>query len=419
MNRVSDLKTNEVSALEQTFTRKVIDKYPEQLLLTDRDTEHNLDLFCYSNCTKADPLDVQNCRGVVFNGDEIVLKAFSYTPEFNHEEVDEIKSYLSTLSNPRFYESHEGTLIRVFFFKKWFVSTHRKLDAFKSKWSSHESFGTIFERSLQFEVFSNKELSDKLKNPKDSEVLTSFLNSLDKNNQYMFHIRNTKDNRIVCFDPKYPYMLHVGTFVNGQLNYDIDVGVTKPKELGKFESVNELTSFVSKLNPFEHQGVIIFADGNKQMKILNKRYQELFHIRGNEPSVKFRYLQLRMNKEDRDTLFFLYPERVKEFMEYEDILYKIAQHIHKSYIDRYINKQHVTLPIDEFMVMSACHAWHCTDRLKNRINEKKVIEMLNKQTPSSLNHMIRRWKLEKVKNTTHQTPRTVAMNNNKTQTTNQ
>ncbi len=31
----------------------------------------------------------------------------------------------------------EGTLIRIFYFNdKWIITTHRKLDAFKSKWGS-------------------------------------------------------------------------------------------------------------------------------------------------------------------------------------------------------------------------------------------------------------------------------------------
>jgi len=39
--------------------------------------------------------------------------------------------------------------------------------------------------------------------------------------------------------------------------------------------------------------------------------------------------------------------------------------------------------------------WHEEDRGKNKINLEKIITVFNKQNPSSINRMIRRFKLEK------------------------
>ena len=39
--------------------------------------------------------------------------------------------------------------------------------------------------------------------------------------------------------------------------------------------------------------------------------------------------------------------------------------------------------------MRACHSWHLEDRVKNRMNLRKVIEKMNEQTPTNLNKMIR------------------------------
>ena len=55
--------------------------------------------------------------------------------------------------------------------------------------------------------------------------------------------------------------------------------------------------------------------------ILSPAYQEFFHVRGNEPSIKFRYLQVRMNKSQCDMLSYLYPKYTESFGEYENILY--------------------------------------------------------------------------------------------------
>ena len=54
-------------------------------------------------------------------------------------------------------------------------------------------------------------------------------------------------------------------------------------------------------------GIIAFQSPEKQFKATTAEYSELFNARGNEPSVKFRYLQVRMNGDVRDALYYLYP----------------------------------------------------------------------------------------------------------------
>ena len=125
---------------------------------------------------------------------------------------------------------------------------------------------------------------------------------------------------------------------------------------------------------------------------MNTDYLELFNARGNEPSIKFRYLQIRMDEKQTNMLYFLYPRFADTFDEYENTLYEIAQQINSNYIKRFIKKKYVTVPKEEYTVMKACHSWHLEDRERNRISLRKVIELLNEQTPTSLNHMIRHFK---------------------------
>ena len=79
------------------------------------------------------------------------------------------------------------------------------------------------------------------------------------------------------------------------------------------------------------QGVIIFAPNNKQYKILNKDYLKFFSVRGNEPSIKYRYLQVRMNSHLINIFLDLYPNMIEKFEDYENVIYSIAQNIYKSY----------------------------------------------------------------------------------------
>ena len=134
-----------------------------------------------------------------------------------------------------------------------------------------------------------------------------------------------------------------------------------------------------------------------QYKVVNKEYLDLFNVRGNEPSIKFRYLQVRMNEETVNNLYSLYPTMTHLFEDYENALYAIAQTIYNSYVDRFIKKKWVTVAAEEFNVIRECHSFHEQDRKQNRISIKKVIEILNEQSPTSLNKMIRRFKNEKVR----------------------
>ena len=69
---------------------------------------------------------------------------------------------------------------------------------------------------------------------------------------------------------------------------------------------------------------------------------------------------------------------------------KTLLYIFLKYVKRFIKRQFVTLPKEEYTIMRACHAWHLEDRSKNRMNLRKVIEKMNEQPPTILNKMIRR-----------------------------
>ena len=112
---------------------------------TDENTE--LQMYSYKQCTKVDSDELKAYRGVVVSGTTIVAPSLGYTPEYNETELDQIHD-LDPM-NYSFYPSREGTLLRVFFHNgKWYLSTHRKLDAFKSRWGSDTSFGDLFVQSI-------------------------------------------------------------------------------------------------------------------------------------------------------------------------------------------------------------------------------------------------------------------------------
>lgn len=393
---LSDSKQENKAESPLTFTRKNIENYGPNIRLVDSDESTGLDLFCYTHCGPDDDEFVKKSRGIVFNGENLVMQAFPYTPEYNGLQVKELENVLSDFSKWSFYDSYEGTLLRMFYFdKRWFLSTHRKLNAFRSKWASRESFGTLFKRGLEAEIKENSDFAKRV--GEGDNVLSIFENTLDKDKQYMFLLCSSDENRIVCQPPPRPTIFHVGTFVDKKLTMDVDCGLPYPTK-HNFLNIDELLHHVNnRVHYRDLQGVVCFGPENVQVKVLHIDYQDLYKARGNEPSIKFQYLKVRMDRKMTDMLYHLYPNMSDVFDEYENYLYEIAQFILKSYIERFIRKQHVTVPHEEYQVIKECHSWYLSDRQNHRISLNKVIEFLNKQPPTNLNHMIRRLKLDQLK----------------------
>jgi hypothetical protein len=175
-----------------------------------------------------------------------------------------------------------------------------------------------------------------------------------------------------------------------------DIYIPYPREY-LFESFENIYEHVFNIDYRKSQGIVIFAPNNRQYKILNLDYRELYNIRGNEPSINYRYLQVRMDPKKNETIRYLYPDNIHSFEEYENNLYNVAKFIYKSYVDRFINKQNVTIPKEEYRIMSAAHSWYQSDRENNRISLDKIICLMNEQTPTLLNSILRRIKLENKK----------------------
>ena len=210
----------------------------------------------------------------------------------------------------------------------------------------------------------------------------------------MFLLLNNEQNRIVCDAPQTPTIFHVGTFIDGILSMNEDINIPYPRK-HHFSKMSELYDYVNSVNIYRTQGVILFAPDNVQYKIYNREYYDLYKVRGNEPSIKFRYLQVRMDKRYNKLLHYLYPSSSKLFDEYENSIYAIGKKIYQAYFDRFIKNEYITVPTEEFAVIRACHSWHQEDRVNNKISLNKVLEILNTQTPTQINKMIKKLYLDK------------------------
>jgi len=377
---------NIISSARDIFEPYVQDK---KLRITDVDPENGLELICYEDCNDDSDEVIKSCRGIVFNGNDILMKVFPYTTEIRVDD-SKILNKLDNIKNIKHItDSFEGALIRVFHYEdKWYTTTHRKFDAFRSKWGCQKSFGQIFVESLHNEMAHNKPFKKSIEDAVGEDVLSRFYHTLDESKQYMFLVRNIHENRIVCDELSYDKVFHVGTFTNGIFDDETTLLIPKPRRY-TFANNEQLVNYVKNVDIRQQQGIIIYTSDNKQYKIVNAEYSNFFNIRGNEPSIKFRYLQLRNDPIRVSMIQRLYPEYCPDFEHYEHILYERACFIYEKYVDRFINKQIAVTPQEEYQIVKACHGWHIDNRGTNKVNLDVVIHFLNQQPPTLLNKIIR------------------------------
>ena len=103
MSTTNDLSNNSVdlpslgsltlqATTNNNFNRETINSLGTSVKLTDKDDNNELDLYCYIKCGPDDSQQLKDCRGVVFNKDQIVMQAFSYTNEYTIDKINDIKN---------------------------------------------------------------------------------------------------------------------------------------------------------------------------------------------------------------------------------------------------------------------------------------------------------------------------------------
>lgn len=332
------------------------------------DDDGVLQIYSYRYCNNESSDDLKMCRGLVYHGETPLFNSLGYTRELS-DTVDPTTININ-FEESSVYSSEEGTLIRVFYSSvnnKWYISTHRKLNAFYSKWGCQVSFGEIFTRSL-LPIFQDCVYEN---------VIDRFTSTLEKSNIYFFFIRNIPENRIVCKAPEKYTVYHMGTLINGtEFSTNIDTIVPKLPKL-EINTSEEAIEFVKKCDPFAQQGIIIFDKNGRQTKIINSKYQLYYQVRGNDPSVIFRYLTVRTHPTYSRFMYELYPEYNDWFVGYENTIFKIARDIHSAYLNRFVHKNKVIVPDEEYQIMRECHGWHISDRENNKVTLEVILFILS------------------------------------------
>jgi len=321
-----------------------------QIVITDM--LNDLSCYHFSYCDDVTPEHIKNVRGVIKNNlGETVCTSFKYTPDYIEKEEILNDPILNT--SFKVFKSYEGTILRVFYYKEWYISTHRKIDAFKSKWSSDKSFGEIF---LELLNYSSKEEFDKWCDE-----------HLNKDLIYSFLLSTSVDNRIVCKNDNkelYCVGLHKkdGTFSF----YDNSINDERVKcmEEVQLTNINDIYEYANNLSYKNYTGVILINDKGDSAKIANTEYYKYFLLRINSPSVIFRFIQLKYELKESEEVLESFTKIYEEydFNRIHSVLEDICVNIYKKYRNRFVRKMVSIAPPEQYYIMKEIHE----DFLKNK-----------------------------------------------------
>lgn len=358
------------------------------------DSDDQVEMMNYSECDNEAPVEIKKTRGIVLDKTtkNQIVGSFGYTETYSKDDEKALEGILTNLASGEwiFFHSLESTLLRIFYHHdQWYLSTHKKLDAFKSRWSCRATFGDLFVEALATQ--SGQKTDQAL------EWLHGFLN---QEKVYCFLLRSNQENRIVCqVNPKRSKIVYLGSFFKGpDVILDRSPLIITDMEFARPEEISGINTFSClweklELIPYQdYQGILaVHQPTQKYIKILNTEYKKYYDLRGNNPNLRFRYLELRNDPDRLRMLYFLYPKSAELFDQLEDTIHRISRMIYHFYVNRYIKNQFITLPKEEFQLMKKCHNWYLQDRKNNRIFSQKVLEMMAGEEPLHLYKMIRRF----------------------------
>lgn len=364
-----------------------------------------LKVFHYNECDNTSSNDIKEVRGIIKENNTIVCKSFPFTPEVTTDHPEELSSLVGEeLSSAKWYESHEGTILRLWEHNgKWNLSTHRKIDSFLSKWGGKSSYGELFTYALtESKHVWNKSswADDESDDEKEQNIFNLFCSLCDKNNVYVFLLRNTDENRIVVKGYTSPHLFLLGTF-HRPTNFTYHV----PKETFPFhlpteykpkakEIISSCATYINTLDPFKVQGLIAITPSGKMFKFVHPEYYNYEECRGNVPNLDFRYLELLHNPVKKQLFLELYPEHAEELKTCDTILDDISINIFKKYLQRFIHKQVVVLPTTQYKIMKGLHQRFLTKEVK-RVTPELVKETVYAQGVKDLYASVKQYKKNK------------------------
>jgi hypothetical protein len=325
-------------------------------------------------------------RSVIFSGSKIV----SFAPPKSLSGEQFISKYPNKSENIIAEEFIEGTMINVFYDPSygatgcWQIATRNTVGANVSFYkTSNITFNQMFMEACISNNFN--------------------LNTLNPKFCYSFILQHPSNRIVVPFNKPQLYLVSVYEIlqVDDQVTV-IEENLTDVKKGGlwhftgvrfpekyEFTSYTELIEkFASKNTPYNVMGIVVKnKETGERTKFRNPVYEEVRHLRGNQPKLQYQYLCLRHSGKLPEFLKY-YPETKEEMSKFRDQVHMYTDNLHKNYISCYVKKEK---PLKDFPDQYKTHMFklheHFITNLRPHnlyITNTEVIKYVNNLHPSLL-----------------------------------
>ena len=319
--------------------------------------------------------------------EKVVCKSFGYTPEVLVNDFENLNALISPMVtyDTKFFKAYEGTILRVWNYNgKWFLSTHRKINASQSKWGHSINYGRLFDMALEAASLTEKSFDD-------------YVKLLEPNKVYVFLLRTFQANRKVCTALEHPTLYCIGSF-NREKDFAFEINnpeacLPSPEQLTDIETPEQLIAHVNTMNYLEYQGVVLLNPDGTSGKLVNVEYDALDKLRGNEPNVLYRYVQLRWDAPRAAQFRKLYPEHEPSFDKWERVMDHVVRNILRKYIERFINRRTAILPPEQYpMLQKLQDLYHQVLKpQKQRVGLEHIWDLLGKMPEKEVNVMYKKY----------------------------
>lgn len=354
------------------------------------DSNDDLRIYCYRKTNKID--EFHNLRGIVLdNNNNVIVRGLPYCTELTAVNLLDLADKID-ITTTKIYNSYEGTIIRVFFHnEKWYTSTNRRLNAFESKWAAkHITFGKTFTFALRkhFPTLS-KEYENNV------EFLESVYNGyMDKQNVYMFLIQPSIEERIVISGGT-NIVWHIQTSRNQEITDDLFYN-EKSECLSSVQihttDWDEINNVVMNTDKNVSQGLLLITSSDEYIKVYNNDYDYFQRLRGNVPSIKFRYLNLK-GEDNSDDIIADYKDLYPEF-DWETLdrnINQICSILHDLYLKKYIQKVNIRDMLNHEYDMALRYYLHAYYRETRHPVTVPVVEYILNHEPVLTNSLLKRF----------------------------
>jgi len=360
-------------------------------------------------------------RSVIVNSDD---KVVSFAPPKSMTGEKFMTMYPQKTASIIAEDFIEGTMINVFYDSVWRISTRSTVDANVAFYNVSNNTSTTTTTAAATSG-SGSETKDQNKSMTFSEMFfeacsaNNFnITSLNPDFCYSFVLQHPNNRIVVPIKTPQLYLVEVYHIVNGEIVV-VNVHTHNVRNHGDWSSTSvlfperyEFTSyseliekFASPNTPYHIMGIVIKnKETNQRTKIRNPIYEEIRHLRGNQPKLQYQYLTLRHSGKMNDYLKF-YPEAKSDFSVYRDQVHMFTNTLHQNYISCFIKKQK---PLKEYSSQYKNHMFKLHELFLNDLREKKqfvtntvTMNYVNALHPSvmmhSLNYHLKKQNVDTIK----------------------